>query len=262
MIVKIPLSVTIITKNEEDRILESINAIKDIVDEVIIVDSGSDDETCSIALKAGAKVSYNKWSGYGEQKIFAENQCRNDWVLNLDADEITSPELKKEILQLFLNKKHNRFYAFRVRIVNKFRFEKKPKKYAYYYNQIRLYNKKFAGFKDSAVHDSVILHGSNNKKVGQLKNIVFHQSFRSFSHWIEKINSYSSMQSVDSFKKGKEPSYTKILLSPIFAFLKAYLVRRYFIYGADGIIYSKIYAFSRFTKLIKTREEFKKNKDN
>ena len=262
MIVKIPLSVTIITKNEEDRVLEVINAIKDIVDEVIVVDSGSEDETCSIALKAGAKVSYNKWNGYGEQKIFAQNQCRNDWILNLDADEVVSPELRKEILALFLNKKHNKFYAYRIKIVNMFRFEKKPKKYAYYYNQIRLYNRKFAGFKDSTVHDSVILNENNNQKIGQLKSIIFHQSFRSLTHWIEKINSYSSMQAIDSYKKGKNPTYAKILLSPIFAFLKAYIVRRYFIYGVDGIIYSKLYAFSRFAKLIKTREEFKRNEIN
>ena len=87
MIVKIPLSVSIITKNEEDRILNAINAIKNIADEVVVIDSGSDDKTCEIALKAGAKVIYNKWPGYGQQKIFAQNQCRNDWVLNIDADE-------------------------------------------------------------------------------------------------------------------------------------------------------------------------------
>ncbi len=261
MIVKIPLSVSIITKNEGDRILGAINAIKDIADEIIVVDSGSDDETCQIALKAGAKVIYNKWPGYGQQKIFAQNQCRNDWVLNIDADEVASKELRKEIIELFMNKKHNKFHAFRIKIVNKFRFEKEPKKFAYYYNQIRLYNKRHAGFKDSTVHDSVILYEDNNKKIGKLKNIIFHQSFRSFSHWIDKINSYSSMQAVDAVKKGKKPNFLKLFLSPIAAFFKAYIIRRYFIYGIDGIVYSKLYALSRFVKQIKIREEYKRFKE-
>ncbi len=260
MIVKIPLSVSIIVKNEEDRILSAISAVKDIADEIIVVDSGSDDKTCQIALKAGAKVIYNKWPGYGQQKIFAEKQCKNDWILNIDADEELSKELRKEIIELFANKKHNKFYAFRIKIVNKFRFEEKPKKYAYYYNQIRLYNKKYAGFKNSSVHDSVTLIEENPKKIGQLKNIIFHQSFRSFSHWIDKINSYSQMQAVDAVKKGKKSNLLKVFISPIIAFFKAYIIRRYFIYGIDGIIYSKLYALSRFIKQIKIREEYKRVK--
>lgn len=258
MIVKTPLSVTIITKNEEDRILCAINAIKDIADEIIVVDSGSDDQTCEIALKAGAKVIYNKWPGYGQQKIFAQNQCKNDWVLNIDADEEASKELRKEIIEIFANKKHHKFHAFRVKIVNKFRFETKPKRLAYFYNQLRLYNKNFAGFKDSSVHDSVVLYEHDSKRIKQLKNIIFHQSFRSYSHWIEKINSYSQAQAKDAISKNKKPSNIKILLSPIIAFIKAYIIRRYFIYGVDGIVYSKLYAFSRFCKMIKIKEDYKR----
>ncbi len=258
MIVKIPLSVTIITKDEEDRILSAINGVKDIADEIIVVDSGSEDQTCQVALKAGAKVIFNKWPGYGQQKIFAQNQCKNDWVLNIDADEEVSKELRKEIISIFANKKHNKFHAFRIKIVNKFRFEAKPRKFAYYYNQLRLYNKKFAGFKDSTVHDSVVLYNHDDKKIAQLKNIVFHQSFRSFSHWIDKINSYSQAQAKDAISRNKKPSNLKILLSPIIAFFKAYIIRRYCIYGVDGIVYSKLYAFSRFAKMIKIKEEFKR----
>jgi len=259
---KIPLSVFIITKNEADRIVDVINAVKEIADEVLVIDSGSEDETCEIAAKSGAKVMFNKWQGYGLQKIFGENQCRNKWVLNIDADEEVSPELAEEILSLFTTKAHENFYGFRVRIVNKFRFEKRPKKLAYFYNQLRLYNKDFAGFKDSAVHDSVALKQGNKSKIGQLKNIIYHQSFRSFSHWIEKINSYSQMQAQDSFKKGKNPSALKVFFIPLVAFLKAFLVRRYFIYGFDGVIYSYLFAFSRFAKAIKTREIFRAQKSN
>ncbi len=254
---QIPLSVFIITKNEADRIETVINAVKKIADEILVIDSGSEDDTCKIAIENGAKVLFNQWKGYGQQKIFGESQCRNKWILNIDADEEVSSELSEEIIEIFTKKKHRDLYGFRVKIVNKFPHEKKPKKFAYFYNQLRLYNKDFAGFKNSEVHDSVELKSGGTEKIAQLNNIIYHQSFRSFAHWVEKINSYSQMQAHDSFKKGKCPSIAKIIFAPIIAFFKAYFVRRYFIYGFDGIIYSKLFAFSRFAKAIKTRELFK-----
>ncbi len=252
-----PISVFIITKNEADRILDVINAVKKIADEILVIDSGSSDETCNIAIRAGAKVMFNEWEGYGAQKIFGEEQCRNKWVLNIDADEEVSEELCAEIGKIFSKEIDKNLVGFRIKIVNKFRFEKKPKKLAYYYNQFRLYNKEFAGFNNSTVHDSVMIKSSyNHLKIYQLKNIIYHQSFRSFSHWIEKINSYSQMQAQDALKKGKNVSFFKVLFAPTFAFLKAFFLRRYFIYGFNGIVYSFLFAFSRFAKAIKTRELF------
>ena len=136
---KLPISVFIITKNESDRIANVINLVKEIADEILVIDSGSEDETCKIASNAGATVIFNEWKGYGQQKIFGENKCKNDWILNIDADEEVSKELCEEIKEIFFTKKHENFYGFRVKIVNKFRFEKKPQKLAYYYNQFRLY---------------------------------------------------------------------------------------------------------------------------
>lgn len=255
----LPISVFIICKNEVDRILPVIEAVKSFADEILIIDSGSNDDTCRIASEAGAKTFFNEWQGFGQQKIFGENQCRNNWILNIDADEEVSLELAEEIKRIFSKKISDNIAGFRIKIVNKFRFEKKPKKLAYYYNQLRLYRKDLAGFKNSSVHDSVELKNKNIGKILQLNNIIFHQSFRSFSHWIEKINHYSQMQAKDSFEKGKCPTYFKVFASPFLAFFKAFFIRRYFIYGYDGLIYSYIFAFSRFAKAIKTRELFKEN---
>ncbi len=252
----LPISIFIITKNEADRLAAVINAAKEVAEEILVIDSGSEDETCKIAKDLGAKVIYNKWQGYGQQKIFGESQCRNKWILNIDADEEISPELAKEIKEKFSQEITENTAGFRIKIVNKFRFELKPKKWAYYYNQIRLYNKELAGFKNSAVHDSVALKNKQSAQILQLNNIIYHQSFRSYFHWLEKINFYSQMQAQDSYNKGKCPSFLKIFLTPTFAFLKAYFVRRYFIYGLNGIVYSYIFAFSRFAKVIKTREIF------
>ncbi len=253
------LSVFIIAKNEADRIGAIISAVKNIADEILVIDSGSVDKTCQISENLGAKVIYNEWKGYGQQKIFGENSCKNKWILNIDADEEVSKELSLEIQKILSEKISENIAGFKVKIVNQFPLEKKPKKFAYFYNQFRLYNKELAGFKNSAIHDSVELKDKNFGQIKQLKNIIYHQSFRSFSHWIEKLNSYSQMQAFDSFKKGKNPSVLKIFFIPTIGFLKAYIVRRYFIYGFDGLIYSYLFAFSRFAKAVKTRELFKKN---
>ena len=255
----LPISVFIITKNEADRIAQVINAVKKIANEILVIDSGSSDETCKIAAGAGAKVLFNKWQGYGQQKKFGESKCINKWILNIDADEEISPELEVEIKEIFSQRISKNVAGFRVKIVNKFRFETQPQKWAYYYNQLRLYNKDLAGFKNSSVHDSVEVR-SAKCEILQLKNIIFHQSFRSYSHWIEKLNSYSQMQAQDSFAKGKNPSLLKVFFTPLFTFFKAYFVRRYFIYGFNGIIYSSLFAFSRFAKAIKTRELFQEKK--
>jgi glycosyltransferase involved in cell wall biosynthesis len=256
---KLPISVFIITKNEADRIKLVIDRVKDFADEILVIDSGSTDDTVKIANQNQARVVFNPWQGYGQQKIFAQNNCKNKWILNIDADEEVSSELAMEIRDIFLNDLQLQYVGFKIKIVNKFWFEKKPKKYAYYYNQLRLYNVDFAGFKDSAVHDSVVLKNSEDQsKIGQLQNIIYHQSFRSYQHWIEKINSYSSMQAEDSFKKGKKPSLLKIIFTPSVAFLKAYFIRRYFIYGLDGIFFSYLFSFSRFVKMVKVRELFRK----
>jgi glycosyltransferase involved in cell wall biosynthesis len=255
---KLPISVFIITKNEADRIAPIIESVSGIADEILVVDSGSVDETLGISENLGAKTFYNKWQGYGQQKVFGESLCKNKWILNIDADEEVSLKLADEIRNLFENNQQDQSIGYRIKIVNKFFGEKSPKKWAYYYNQLRLYNKEYCGFKDSSVHDSVIVKEGNNQKIGQLKNIIAHQSFRSYEHWIEKINSYSSMQAKDAFEKGKDVSILKILITPFFAFLKGYFVRRYFIYGVNGLIYSYIFSFGRLMKLVKIRQINKK----
>ena len=259
---KIPLSVFIITKNEADRIATSIKSVINIAEEIIVIDSGSTDNTCKIAEELGAKVFFNQWNGFGEQKVFGEKKCLNPWILNIDADEELSFELSEEITKLINHSKDSDIIGYKIKIVNKFHFEEKPNKFAYYYNQLRLYKPHYAGFSNSPVHDSVLLKDKTAiNKIGQCQNIIFHQSFRSFQHWIEKINFYSELQALDAWKKGKNISTIKIIISPILAFFKALIIRRYICYGSQGIIYSLLFAFSRFAKMIKIREIFLTQKD-
>src|SRR5690606_1893779 len=91
----------IITKNEADRIGETIRAVRGLTDDLVVVDSGSTDATQAIAEELGARIVFNAWPGYGPQKRFAEEQCRHAWLLNIDADEVVPPDLAAEIQTLF-----------------------------------------------------------------------------------------------------------------------------------------------------------------
>jgi glycosyltransferase involved in cell wall biosynthesis len=252
---KLPISVFIITKNEEDRIKYAINSVKGWVDEIIVVDSGSTDKTIEIAKECGAdQILFNQWHGYGPQKTFAEKLCKNEWILNIDADEEVSPALKKEIINLFEKGSINKYSAYRIAVKFLPRFQKMSER-SFGPEEIvtRLYNKSKAGFKASKVHDSVVV---NVGKIGNLKHKMMHRCFRSFTHALEKINFYTSMQAEDMFIKGRCPSLLRIFCEPFWTFLRAYIVEKYIFLGTEGFLMSIIYGISRTTRLIKTREKF------
>jgi glycosyltransferase involved in cell wall biosynthesis len=250
---KLPISAMIIAKNEADRISRTILSVRDWVDEIIVVDSGSSDETIGIAQSLGAKTFLNEWRGYGPQKRYGEALCRHKWIFNIDADEEVTPELESEIRNLFARGAPQHM-AFAVRTKCVFPFEEKPRRFAVSMVHGRLYHKDFARFRDSAVHDSIVM--KNGAKPLLLKHWLNHYIFRSHAHAVEKINAYSSLQAEDLFGKGREPGALKIVFTPILAFLKAYFLRGYFVYGTDGVIRSYIYAFSRLIRLAKARERF------
>jgi glycosyltransferase involved in cell wall biosynthesis len=106
---RLPLSAFIIAKNEADRIPAAIKSVVGWVDEVIVIDSGSEDETVAVAESLGARVVFNEWPGYGLQKRFGEDQCRNDWLLNLDADEEITSALAAEIKAKFDDQSYHGF---------------------------------------------------------------------------------------------------------------------------------------------------------
>lgn len=250
---RLPISAFIIAKNEADRIPKAILSVRDWVDEVIVIDSGSTDDTVKVAESLGAKTCFHEWHGYGPQKIYGESLCRNDWLFNLDADEEATPETVAEIKALFADGEpaHK---AFSMKTNTVFRFEDRPRRNAVSMTHGRLYDKRFAGFKDSTVHDSVVLRDGGELKL--LKNGLNHYIFRSHHHAIEKVNLYSSMQAEDLYRKGRNPSVLRILFTPPWAFIKAYFLRGYVFYGVDGVIRSYIYAFSRLIRIAKAREKF------
>ncbi len=250
---KLPISAMIIAKNEADRISGTIRSVRDWVDEVIVVNSGSSDDTVRIAQSLGAKTFFNDWRGYGPQKRYGEALCRNKWIFNIDADEEVTPELEDEIQDLFAGGPPER-KAFAVRTKCIFPFEDRPRRFAVSMIHGRLYDRDFARFRDSPVHDSIVMRDGGKPLL--LKNNLNHYIFRSHAHTLEKINAYSSLQAEDLYAKGRNPGVFKIVVTPFWAFFKAYVLRGYFMYGVDGVIRSYIYAFSRLVRLAKARERF------
>jgi len=252
---KLPISVFIIAKDEEDRIPYSIKSVIDWVDEVIVIDSGSSDDTVKVAKSLGAKTIFNKWPGYGQQKIFGEQQCKNNWLLNIDADEEITKSLRDEIITLFANGSPAPQNAYKLKCKLMFMHQNKPSRFAHINAPIRLYNKATASFRDSTVHDAVI--PTADVQVHKLVNIINHRSFRGLHHMIEKSNKYTTMLAQDLYKKGKKPSIMRLLFEPLTMFLKAYFIRRFCLYGSYGFVHSITHAYFRTARLAKTRELFK-----
>jgi glycosyltransferase involved in cell wall biosynthesis len=245
------ISLFIIACNEADRIHLPIESCKNFVDEIIVVDSGSTDDTVKIAENLGAKVYFNHWQGYGLQKRFGEDKCNNDWILNLDADEQMTYELKDEIEAEFEKNDGTQCYEIGLRDV--LPGDKKSSPLAYTKYAYRLYNKNKVRFSESPVHDSVIV--IPEAKTKKLKNICNHFSFRSISHAIDKLNSYSEAQAADRESKNKSFSPLRLYFEFPLAFLKIYFGRRYFALGRKGFTFSVIYAFGRFVRVAKSEQK-------
>ncbi len=258
---KAPVSVFIIAKNEEDRIPHTLKSVVDWADEVVVVDSGSSDKTVEVATHLGAKVVYHEWQGYGPQKVFGESICRHNWLLNIDADEAVSDGLRDEMLAMFADSKEpeSKAWRFDIRILS--RFAIKPGRFSPSNDPVRFYHKDYAGFKDSSVHDSVIFKAGKEGEIGKFKHMVIHRCFRSFRHAVEKINFYSDMQAADMVARGRKPSTIRIVFEPLFAFLKAYTLRRYFLLGLDGFYESVLYAFARTLRFAKASELYRLKKE-
>jgi len=249
---RVPVSVFIIARDEADRIARAIESVRDWADEVIVIDSGSTDDTVTVSQALGARVEFRAWQGYGPQKVYGESLCRNDWVLNIDADEELSLELQQEIQSLFTHG-GPACGAYTVPILPLYNFQAHAHRWTVHHHPVRLYRRSVAGFKDSPVHDTVVVRTGGT---GDLRGMVNHRSFRSLTHHVEKVNFYSSAQAEDRFGKGRNPSVVELLFAPPLAFLKSYILRREFLNGIDGVVVSWMYAFQRFIRLAKTRERF------
>ena len=247
----LPLSIFIITRNEADRIGATIRAVRDLTDDLVVVDSGSTDGTQALAASLGARTIHNPWPGYGPQKRFAEEQCRHVWLLNLDADEVVPADLAAEIRALFTAGEPRR-PAWRIGIAEVFPGEGRPHPWAYRLTPVRLYRKDRGRYAPSPVHDRVALEPG--VKPGRLRGVIHHFSVRSLGDQLAKLNRYSDQQADDLDARGVTIPAWRLYVELPGNFLKAYFGRRHFVRGAYGFLTAMNYAISRHLRVAKHYE--------
>jgi glycosyltransferase involved in cell wall biosynthesis len=258
------ISAFIIAKNEANRIAKAIHSLKKIVDEIIVIDSGSTDDTVKIAEDIGARVIFNEWPGYVKQKSFGEKLCKHDWILNIDADEELSTELQDEIEFIFRSNNQDHYIAYRISVVIMYRNELRPRLLAPSNKVIRLYNRHYSSFSNvtkTTTHDAILFDPGINPagRVHDLNGVAYHFSGTSIEQLVAKANFYSSEQARDLEKLGRTPPKIRVVFEMLSCFLKAFFIRRYFVFGFDGFVDSMIFAFARFIRLAKAREISKNN---
>ncbi len=238
------LSVIIIAKNEARNIRRCLESVA-WADEIIVLDSGSSDETPSIAKEYTSLVYSTDWQGYGVQKQRALNYATQDWVLNLDADESVSEPLKKDIQRVM---REGIVDACRIPI--QMHFEGKPLHHSSSPSRhARLFRRKDARFSEDLVHEKIIL--PDDAKIIQLHTPIFHHSFRDVSHAIEKMNRYSSYSAKMRREALKKPSLTRTLLSSTWMFVRCYFIQRGFMDGKVGLLFACLNAQGAFFRGIK-----------
>ncbi|PSC06824.1 glycosyltransferase family 2 protein [Alsobacter soli] len=245
---KLPLSVFIIARNEADRIGRTIDAVREISDDVIVVDSLSTDGTQAVAAERGARVVEHAFEGYGMQKRFGETLCRHDWMLNVDADEVVPADLAEEIRALFARGEPDAD-GFRIRIAEIFPGEGAPHRFAYALAPVRLYRKDKGTYNPSPVHDRVdLVPGARVKK---LRGTIHHFSVRSLGDQMAKLNRYTDALVDDLAARGETISMFRLVAEFPANFVKAYLGRRHFLRGAYGFMTAMNFAFYRYLRVAK-----------
>lgn len=244
-----PVSVTIITLNEEANIGRAIRSAA-WAEEVLVVDSGSVDQTVEIARSLGARVIHNPWPGYGKQKNFAQDRASHDWVLNIDADEEISAALAGEIrnrLSLVSTddpRGQSDIAAFEM--ARKTYYRGRWIRHGGWYpnHLIRLADRRKARWSEPYLHEAWIAQGS----VGRLSEALDHFSFESVADQVRTNLNFARLGAQELQRRGRTPSVTLLLLKPWGKFLETYFLKRGFLDGLPGLIISINAAYSMFLK--------------
>ena len=238
------VSVIIITGNEENNIRACLESVT-WADEIIVVDSESNDSTVKIAKEFTEKVSIKKWEGYAKQKTFALSLTKNAWVLSLDADEKVTINLADEILSRDLSQSN----GFLIKRENYF-LGKQIKGCGWGNDwQLRLVNKNYSKLSDRLVHEKFLIEG----KIKKLNNSFSHYSYGSIKDALAKINNYSTLEAIEKVDKKKVNIFT-IIFSPSFYFLHHFIIRKGFLDGLHGVIISYLHMMTKLQVQLKILE--------
>lgn len=243
------LSVVIITHNEEENILRCIHSIKDLANEILVIDSYSTDKTTDIAASNNCKVISHPFEGYGLQKQFGVEQAAHNWILSLDADEVVTAELKSEIRNV-LNQTIIPFVGYRIPF--SLFYMGRILRHSGTANEfhLRLFDRSRGKFTLVKVHEGVEINGP----AGTLKGKIIHYSYRNLAHHLQKINTYTTQAAEGYAATGRRFSKAWVAFKFPVSFFVFYIWKLGILDGYPGFLWSFLAAFYGSLKVAKTIE--------
>jgi glycosyltransferase involved in cell wall biosynthesis len=246
----VKISAVIITKNEADNIADAVGSV-DWADEVLVVDSGSTDNTREIAAKLGAKVIDRLWPGFAQQKQFAVDNAAHEWIFSLDADERVSLKLKDEILQLKHLDENSLARGYRIPRLSTY-MGRQIRGGGWYPDwQLRFFNRNFGKWKDVAIHESVEM--ADGARVEKLAGYILHHSIAA-SEGAAKYHHrmigerYAPLAAKQMFEDGRRTSPLKIYTAGWTTFIHTYFLKAGFRDGFAGFVIARFASHHAFMK--------------
>ena len=245
---KTPLSVAIITKNEENNIRSCLQSVS-FAGQIVIVDSGSSDATLAIANEFGCDIYQEKWMGFGRQKQMAIDRCRQPWVLVLDADERIPPETS-EIMQQIVTSPNPKAAGFF--FPRKNYFQGRWIRHAGWWPDpvLRLFRRKAGRMTDAAVHEAVEVQGQTE----HLSVFIEHYTDSRLEKILQKIDKYSTLGAQEAFLAGKISSPQGAFFRAAFTFFQDYFLRLGILDGRQGLTLAVTDSINKFFKYAKLSE--------
>lgn len=246
------ISVCILTKNASATLKETLDSVRNFP-EVLLLDNGSTDETIKLAQTyPNVRIYHHPFIGFGPLRNQAAALASHDWILALDSDEVLSPSLQEEIqalpltdsTQIFAIQRHNYYKGKRIQGCG---WESDW--------VARLYHRHFTTYKEVAVHEALLL---KETKPIRLKNPLLHTPYRTTADFLQKMQHYSTLFA-EEYQSKKKGSLAKAIGHGLFAFIRSYILKRGFLFGAEGFEISFYNANTAFYKYLKLKEANQKN---
>lgn len=248
------LSVVIITKNAGYKIKRCLESVK-WADEIVVVDSGSTDDTIDIVREYTDKIIISDFEGFDKQRNKGTDAANGDWILQLDADEVVTESLRKRLMRI-LEGDAARYVSFKFRRKNIF-LGRVMMYGGWYHYSAHLFKKGFAYYRGS-IHEKLIVNGTQ----GKLEEGVEHYPFYSISEFVERQNWYTTLQANEMFSENRNlPKKTvmyNLKIKPLKLFWKMYVKKRGYKEKSHGLIFSVLFAWVHFLKWVKYWELWRK----
>lgn len=239
---KLPVSVAVVCKDEEDRIESCLASAAAFADEIVVVDSGSADKTLEIARRFTDKIFSREWKGWRDQKKWAADQCRNEWVLTLDADEAVSDELREEIAAEFAAGPRANGYT----MPRKTFYQGRWIRHSGWYpdRKLRLYKRGVARFGGDDPHEVIEVPDP----VGHFNGDLIHHTYRDLRHQALQLVRYAWVNADARAARGKRFHLTDLIFRPGWAFFKSWVLQLGFLDGMPGFIIGVMVGYYTFLK--------------